>query len=92
MTRQIQVFDKISEKYKFSINLTIPDKVILEHYKEFIAEDPQLIYEYEIKNKDAEFYKSYLSIEFDFNKNDYFLSCSASWKMKDLTIIKIIKE
>ena len=78
MMRRIQVFDKKTEEYKFSVDLTIPDKVILEHYKEFIAEDPQLIYEYEIKNKDAEFYKSYLSIEFDFNKNDYFLSCSAS--------------
>ena len=76
MTRQIQVFDKISEKYKFSIDLTISDKVILEHYKEFIAEDSQLIYEYEIKNEDVEFYNNYLSIEFDFDKNDYFLSCS----------------
>ena len=76
MKRQIQVFDKKTEEYKFSVDLTIPDKVILEHYKEFIAEDPQLIYEYEIKNEDVEFYNNYLSIEFDFDKNDYFLSCS----------------
>lgn len=76
MMRRIQVFDKKSEKYKFSVDLTIPDKVILEHYKEFIAEDSQLIYEYEIKNEDVEFYNNYLSIEFDFDKNDYFLSCS----------------
>ena len=76
MMRLIQVFDKKSEEYKFSVDLTIPDKVILEHYKEFIAEDSQLIYEYEIKNEDVEFYNNYLSIEFDFDKNDYFLSCS----------------
>ena len=74
--RRIQVFDKKTEEYKFSVDLTIPDKVILEHYKEFIAEDSQLIYEYQIKNEDVEFYNNYLSIEFDFDKNDYFLSCS----------------
>jgi len=76
MMRRIQVFDKKTEEYKFSVDLTIPDKVILEHYKEFIAEDSQLIYEYQIKNEDVEFYNNYLSIEFDFDKNDYFLSCS----------------
>jgi len=78
MKRQILIFDKKTEALKYALDLTIPNSDILAYYKEFVQEDSSLIYEYEISNKDVAFYKQYMTIDFDFDKNDYFLSCSES--------------
>ena len=76
MKRKIHVFDKKSELLKESFELKIPDEVLLNYYKESTETDPKLIYEYEILKKDEKFFKQYILIDFDFEKNDYFLSSS----------------
>ena len=78
MKRSIQVFDKKTEEYSCSIDIAIPAEKILNYYKDMLIEDPMLIYEYEIKKADIEFYKRYVTIDFEFDKFDYFLSCSVS--------------
>lgn len=78
MKRQIHIFDKATEALKCTLDVTIPIDKLLYHYKRFLNEDPELIYEYEINIEDESFYKEYLLINFDFEHNDYFLSCSVS--------------
>lgn len=78
MRREIAAFDKKTEVLNFYIKITIPDEILFEYFKEYVKDDPLLIYEYEISKKDSLFFKKHMSIDFDFDKNDYFLSCSES--------------
>ena len=76
--RTIEVFDKKTEELKSSIDLAIPNEVLFSYYRDFLKDDPLLIYSYDITNNDTDFYKKYVSLDFDFVNNDYFLSCFES--------------
>ncbi len=77
--REIAVYDKKTEKLKFSIPLAIPDEILFSYYKECTKEDPCLYYCYDIYEGDVPFYKAYVpkDFEFDFEKDDYQLECCA---------------
>lgn len=76
--RRIEEFDKKTEELKSTIDLVIPDEVLFRYYKNFLKDDPLLIYDYDITDKDVNFYRQYISMNFDFANNDYFLSCFES--------------
>ena len=75
MKREIEIFNKKSEKLVGVIELQISDEVLFNYYKDYIKDDTSLVFDYDIKECDIDFYKNYTSIKFDFSKNDYFLSC-----------------
>lgn len=74
--RKIVFFDKISEEYQGSVELKINDLDLFSHYKQYIKEDPNLFLEYPIHENEEHFFHHYVSLKFDFNRYDYFLSCS----------------
>ena len=76
--RIIEIYDKKSDELKSTVTLVIPDEVLFRYYKNFLKDDPLLFYSYDITNNDADFYKQYASVDFDFVNNDYFLSCFES--------------
>ncbi|MGN0728449.1 DUF7683 domain-containing protein [Treponema sp.] len=75
--REIEIFDKKNEELISILEVFIPDEVLFNYYKDYREEDPCLFYSYEIYEKDRAFYSKYITIEFDFIKYDYFLSCSS---------------
>lgn len=75
INRMIEVFDKKTENVVAEIELKIPDRLLYDYYKDVMGDDVSLTFEYEITKKDVDFYGKYMPIDFDFTKNDYFLSC-----------------
>lgn len=75
MKREIEIFDKLSEDLVGTVELQIPKEILFNYYKDYVKSDTALVLDYDIKECDAAFYKKYSTIEFDFLKKDYFLSC-----------------
>ena len=76
LERSIRVFDNKTELLIKEIVITPDFNTLSKKYKDEIGDDPLLIYEYEIKNEDVEFYKKIVDIDFEFDEYSYFLSCS----------------
>ncbi len=76
--RIIEVFDKKTEELKSEIDLVISDEELFEYYKNLLKNDPLLIYDYDIVESDTNFYRKYISLDFDFSNYDYILSCFES--------------
>ena len=76
LERSIRVFDNKTELLIKEIVITPDFNTLSKKYKDEIGDDPLLIYEYEIKNEDVEFYKKIVDIDFEFDKYSYFLSFS----------------
>ncbi len=76
LERSIRVFDNKTELLIKEIVITPDFNTLSKKYKDEIGDDPLLIYAYEIKNEDVEFYKKIVDIDFEFDKYSYFLSCS----------------
>lgn len=75
--REIEIFDKKNEELVSIVDVFIPDDVLFNYYKDYTEKDPFLFYSYEIYEKDRDFYSKYISMDFDFVKYDYVLSCSS---------------
>ena len=73
LERSIRVFDNKAELLIKEIVITPDFNTLSKKYKDEIGDDPLLIYEYEIKNEDVEFYKKIVDIDFEFDKYSYFL-------------------
>ncbi|WP_040842997.1 DUF7683 domain-containing protein [Treponema saccharophilum] len=74
--RSITIFDNKTELLVNQIVITHDFSLLREKYNEELNTDPLLIYEYEIKKADVDFYKKFIDIDFEFDKYTYFLSCS----------------
>ena len=74
--RSITIFDNKTELLVNQIVITPDFSLLKEKYNEELNTDPLLIYEYEIKKGDVDFYKKFIDIDFEFDKYSYFLSCS----------------
>ena len=74
--RSITIFDNKTELLVNHIVITPDFSLLKEKYNEELNIDPLLIYEYEIKKGDVDFYKKFIDIDFEFDKYSYFLSCS----------------
>ena len=74
--RSIIIFDNKTELLVNQIVITPDFSLLKEKYNRELNTDPLLIYEYEIKKDDVDFYKKYIDIDFEFEKYTYFLSCS----------------
>lgn len=73
----ISVFDKQTEGFIKQILILNLEKEIKNYYTDYLDEDPDLIYEYEIIDKDKNFFEELLNINLDFDNYTYFLSCVA---------------
>ena len=74
--RSITIFDNKTELLVNQIVITPDFSLLREKYNEELNTDLLLIYEYEIKKADVDFYKKFIDIDFEFDKYTYFLSCS----------------
>ena len=74
--REIEIFEKHQDSLYKLLVISIPDKILFEHFAQYTKDDPNLIYSYYIKEGDVEFFKGYTSCQFDFEKYDYILTCS----------------
>lgn|GEM_PF-4095572 len=63
MRRQINIFDKVTEEYIKSLDLENCDDELKKHYQSILLEDPNLIYEYEIEEKDVDFFEKLIEID-----------------------------
>ena len=77
--RIIEEFDKKTEELKYTMDLVIPDEVLFRYYKNFLKDDPLLIYDYDITDNDVNFYRQYISMNFDFVNNDYMISLDGNY-------------
>lgn len=75
MRRQINIFDKVTEEYIKSLDLENCDDELKKHYQSILLEDPNLIYEYEIEEKDVDFFEKLIHQKIDRDRYCYFLSC-----------------
>ncbi len=71
--RSITIFDNKTELLVNQIVITPDFSLLKEKYNKELNTDPLLIYEYEIKKDDLDFFKKFIDIDFD--KYSYFLSC-----------------
>lgn len=77
MRRMINIFDKQTEKFIKNILIVNFEEEIKNYYVDYIKDDPDLIFEYEINENDKSFFEKLLNINIDLNKYCYFLSCVA---------------
>ena len=62
MKREIEIFNKKSEKLVGVIELQISDEVLFNYYKDYIKDDTSLVFDYDIKECDIDFYKNYTGV------------------------------
>lgn len=77
MRRMINIFDKQTEEFIKNILIINFEEEIKNYYVDYIKDDPDLIFEYEINENDKSFFEKLLNINIDLNKYCYFLSCVA---------------
>ena|ERR1700754_3222066 len=73
LKREIQYFDKADDSLVGQTDLAPIELPVLQNYYEVDSEDP-LFDMYQIEPVDATFLKPYTSLEFDFEKYDYWLA------------------